>query len=24
MHVDETTHNRNGEEHTRWVWLFAW
>ncbi|EDQ00900.1 hypothetical transposase [Shewanella benthica KT99] len=23
VHVDETTHNRNGEEHTRWVWLLS-
>ena len=23
MHVDETTHNRNGEAHTRWIWLLS-
>lgn len=23
IHIDETTHNRNGEEHTRWVWLMS-
>jgi transposase len=23
VHVDETTHNRNGEEHTRWIWLVS-
>ncbi len=23
MHVDETTHHRNGEQHTRWVWLLS-
>ena len=23
VHVDETTHNRNGEQHTRWVWLLS-
>lgn len=23
IHVDETTHQRNGEPHTRWVWLVS-
>ena len=21
IHADETSHNRNGEQHTRWIWL---